>query len=470
MFNPNENSRSSSVRISNNFDKEIVLINDYNDFDIKKVPLYDALVLDFTEKEACKETLRAIRKSNIESIFLLPVFVLSIVDIKDVEVKELSDGVIQTIQPESLNTFIDSIKKKRKQLKPYTVNPEINRHLIKALRFSFTRERTLIPIKDRHSLIGYTYPILSLSLENEQAKSEINAIEEALEKEFFSPEFVDRLHLCGNCYGGFLNYKETDPESGSANLVTESLVHHFSCAYIGPQSDFIRGDQMICPKCNKTLRHIGVDYDKPSVMYRCLDNDNYFQEPEMKAECMNCSHQNEVEGLVQYDVFNLTITDKGIQEAIQPKGSQSSKEIVYNGYITYSTFGTYLRFEIERSKVANDPSCVGLIRLNITSAIEGALGARYDKLIEEVSEFIVTNTDSANILSRSINSFFILFPNSPVEKSKKKLNRISNAINTLLQNNVKDVNIDVVSNIKELTESSEYQGVLNDLRASILTS
>ncbi len=470
MFNPNESSRSSTVRISNNFDKEIVLINDYRDFDIKKVPLYDALVLDFTEREECKKTLRSIRKSNIESIYLLPIFILSIVDVKDAEVKELSDGIVQTIQPESLSAFIDGVKRKRKQLKPFTVNPEINRHLIKTLRFAFTRDRVLNPIKDRNSIIGYTYPILSLSLEEEQAKSEINAIEEALDKEFFQPEFVDRMHLCGNCYGGFLNYKETDPVSGSANLVTESLVHHFSCAYIGPQSDFIRGDQMVCPKCNKTLRHIGVDYDKPSVMYRSLDNDNYFQEPEMKAECMNCGLQNEIEGLVQYDVFNLTLTDKGIQEAIQPKGSQSSKEIVYNGYITYSTFGTYLKFEIERIKTANLPSCIGLIRLNITSQTEGILGARYDRLIEEISEFIVTNTDSANILARSINSFFILFPNSPIDKSEKKLKRLADSVNTLLNNNVKDVKIDVVSNHKELTQTSEYQSVLNDLRASILTS
>lgn len=469
MFNPSEKT-GSTVKISNSFDKEIVLINDYTDFDIKKVPLYDALILDHTDKQACLRTLREIRKSNIESIFLVPVFILSIVELKDQEIKELSDGIIQTIQAEAINSFIESIKLKRKQLKPYTVNPEINRHLIKALRFCFTRDRVLHPVKDRFSTIGYKYPILSLSMEHEQAKAEINTIEEAIDKDFFASEFVDRMHLCGNCYSGFLNYKETDPVSGSANLVTESLVHHFSCAYIGPQSDFVRGEHMICPKCNKNLRHIGVDYDKPSVMYRCLDNNNYFQEPEMHAECMNCGHVNEVEGLVEYNVRNLAITDKGIQEAMQPKGSQSSKEVVYNGFITYSTFGTYLKYEIERSKTSNQPSSIGLIRLNITSAMEGMLGVRYDKLIEEVSEFIANNTESSNILSRSINSFFILFPNNQTDRSKRKLEKIASSIQTLLENNVKETKIDVVSNIKELTDTSEYQNVLNDLRASILTS
>ena len=469
MFKPGENT-SQTVKISNAFDKEIVLINDYSSFDLKKIPLYDALVLDYTDKTGCVDALRKIRSSNIESIYLIPTFILSIVDLKDPEIMELGDGVVQTIQPDSINAFIEGIKSKRRQLKPYTVNPEINRTLIKTMRFAFTRDRMLKPIKDRKSNIGFKYPILSLSLTGEQAKTEINTIEEALEKEFFSPEFVDRIHLCGHCYGGFLNYKEVDPKSGSANLVTENLVHHFSCAYIGPQSDFIRGEQMVCPKCNKTLRHIGVDYDKPSVMYHCLDNDNYFQEPEMKAECMSCGASNEIEGLVQYDVFNLTITDKGVQEAIQPKGSQNSKEIVYNGFITYSTFGTFLKFEIERVKSSSKPSSIGLVRLNISSATEGMLGARYDKLIEEVSEFIVNNTDSANILSRSINSFFIIFPDMAVEASKKKLERLATSIQTLLENNIKETKIEVVSNMKELSDTSDYQSILNELRASILTS
>jgi len=275
MFNPNDKSKGAAVRISNDYDKEIVLINEYGSFDLKKVPLYDALILDNTDQEGCLRTLREIRSSFIESIYLMPIFILSIVDTKSDEIKELSDGVIQTIQPETLNTYLDSVRSRRKQLKPYTSSPEINRNLIKMLRFAYTRKRDLNPVKDRHSLIGYKYPILSLGLEqSNQAKTNIQTIEEALEKEFFNPTFKDRMHLCGNCYSGFLNFKELDPKTGSANLISENLIHHFSCAYIGPESDFVRGNRLICTKCNKTLRHMGEDYDKPSVMYKSLDGNN----------------------------------------------------------------------------------------------------------------------------------------------------------------------------------------------------
>jgi hypothetical protein len=204
-------------------------------------------------------------------------------------------------------------------------------------------------------------------------------------------------------------------------------------------------------------------------MYRNVDTDNYFQEPEMVAECMNCGSKNEIEGLVQYDVYELELSDKGIQEAIQPKGTQSNKEVVYSGFITYSTFTTFMKFEIERVKSSNRNSNIGLIRLNISSTVEAQLGVRYDKLIEEISEFLTHNTDSSCILSRSIHSFFILFPDVPLLNSKTKLNDLTSAVRTLLENNVKDLNIEVISNIKELTESSEYQSVLNELRASILS-
>ena len=40
---------------------------------------------------------------------------------------------------------------------------------------------------------------------------------------------------------------------------------------------------LICPKCHKKLRHIGVDYDRPAVVYTCNDCENSFTSPITKA-------------------------------------------------------------------------------------------------------------------------------------------------------------------------------------------
>ena len=467
MFKPAEQT-NKVVKIENSFNKEIVLISEYEGFDLKKVPLYDAIILDYADAEKCVSFLEAIRASNIESIYLIPVFILSINELDEPNLEELADGIVQIIQVETLNTKIDTIKAKRKQLKPFTITTEVNRNLIKLLRFSFTRNRPLRPIRDRHSIIGYKYPLLHLTSGSDSAKQVISTLKEAFEQELFTGRFVDRMHLCNKCNSGFLNFKELDPETGSANLITENLIHHFSCAYVGPESDFFHENKLICPKCSKTLRHIGVDYDKPSVMYRSLDSDNYFQEPDMKAECMNCGHLNEVDSLTQFDVLELKLSDKGEQEAVQPKGNSSIRDIVYNGFISYATFGTFLKYEIERTKSTGKPSSIGLIKLNISPNEETQLGVKYEKVIEEMSNFIVNNTSTSNILSRSINSFFILFPDTPAKVSSAKIGEITESINTLLDNNIKELKLEALSVNKEINGDQEHQSILNDLRTGIL--
>lgn len=462
-------SNKSAVRhIESQYDKEFVLVSDFDAFELKKTPLYDALILDYTDKEGCIRTLKNIRASGIESIYLVPVFILSIVDLKDPEINELVDGVINSIEPDAINSYVESVRNKRRRLMPFNITPDIDKHLLKLLRFVYTRERKVTPVKDRHSLIGYKYPLLHLSIGEQGAKSEIKSVTKAIEEGFFKPDFVNRMHLCGKCNGGFLNYKEIDPETGSSHLETENLIHHFSCAYVGPESDFSREDKFICPKCNKTLRHIGVDYDKPSVMYHAVDHDRYFQNPEMKAECLNCGHMNDIESLQQYDLFELEITEEGRDEAIQPRGTQSTKDTVYSGFITYSTFGTFLKYEIERVKTSQRESSIGLIRLGINSEIEHELGNRYDKLIEEISAYISNNSSGSQVLSRSVNSFFILTPETPLDKCQKNIEKLKSSITELLKNNVKDIDIDVHSATREITATSEYQNVLNDLRAGIL--
>jgi hypothetical protein len=113
-------------------------------------------------------------------------------------------------------------------------------------------------------------------------------------------------------------------------------------------------------------------------------------------------------------------------------------------------------------------SSVGLIRIGISNTMEMALGNRYDKIIEEISAFVASNTDSSNILSRSVNSFFLIFPDTSTSKAKSKIEFLTSSINQLLKNNVKDYDVEVISNLKAIQEGSEHQSILNDLRASML--
>ena len=109
-----------------------------------------------------------------------------------------------------------------------------------------------------------------------------------------------------------------------------------------------------------------------------------------------------------------------------------------------------------------------MIRLGINSEIEHELGSRYDKVIEEISAYISNNSSGSQVLSRSINSFFVLMPETPIDKCQLKIEKLKSSITELLKNNIKDIDIDVHSSTREITASAEYQTVLNDLRAGIL--
>lgn len=129
---------------------------------------------------------------------------------------------------------------------------------------------------------------------------------------------------------------------------------------------------------------------------------------------------------------------------------------------------SFLRYEIERVKSSQKNSSIGLLRPGITSDIENDLGHQYQKLIEEISAFVVNNTTSSYILSRSVNSFFVLMPETPVDKCNLTMEKMKKSLKTLLENNVKEHKIEVHSSVREITPNSEYQSVLNDLRAGIL--
>ena len=52
----------------------------------------------------------------------------------------------------------------------------------------------------------------------------------------YEEAFLNRiLH---NCKNGHLSFREVCPSCDSANMISEDLIHHFPCGYIGAISDF----------------------------------------------------------------------------------------------------------------------------------------------------------------------------------------------------------------------------------------
>ncbi len=423
--------------LDNEQNKEIYLISDFSEQDLKHFVLLDALVLDYNYPQACLEFIRKIRSSFIESIYLLPVYILSINSKVDSYTQSLSDGIINSVQAEPIAFYTDKLRKKRDNLVPISTNDPRLRILNKVLRFLYTRESNLTPVVYAGFPLGYIYPVLSEHFQGTEILSMFDLLKFARDKDYLRQRFIDKLHLCNNCYSAFINYRETCPKCGSFDLFTQNLIHHFVCAYIGPESDFIREENLVCPKCNKILRHIGVDYDKPSMVYTCNNCRNIFQEPLMNTFCFHCTKEGVVEQLIDQEIYTYELTEIGRDIAQGGVKQEERSEIVMPGFVSFATFTTFLKFEVERNKASNSMSSIGSIMLNLTSADRDKLGSKMNHLIREISEFLRKNTLSTEILSFTTNnSFLIISPDNEPATLEINLSNLLVSIHKLLISNL----------------------------------
>ncbi|MFK7913858.1 MAG: hypothetical protein AB8B93_08075 [Pseudomonadales bacterium] len=119
-------------------------------------------------------------------------------------------------------------------------------------------------------------------------RSQRALLEQLADARLLQREFFERLHLCGHCESPSIHAREVCISCGHSNLTEEKLIHHYACAHQGAASLFEREDGLTCPKCNKALRHYGVDYDKPGHIVTCGRCQQSMSEPDVAFVCAGC--------------------------------------------------------------------------------------------------------------------------------------------------------------------------------------
>lgn len=451
-------------RVQTQSDKEIYFISDYRELDIKKVVISDGLILDYADKEACFSFLKLIRSSFIESIYLVPVFILSLNDDVDEFTRALSDGVVKSLQEETFEGNFNVIEQRIRQLQTSDTNDLVIRIQNKVLRYYYTRQRRMNPITSVKAHTGYTYPLLSLHYQNANTEDMFKLLDELEAKEFIRPRYDDIVHLCSNCYSAFINYREVCSKCGSSDLYMENLIHHFVCAKVGPESDFISGNQMVCPKCNKLLHHIGVDYDKPSLVYTCNNCGHHSQESVMEAVCFNCKTVQSVDALIDRKINNYELTVLGEEAALGGLAPEERKETELSGFVGFSTFNIFLKYEIERIKTTGKISSIGILSLRTPSAVSSNLGVKYQSVIVEIADFIKNATLATDILSFiNNNTFLVISPDNDKMRLESTLKNIQKSVQKLLDSNIEEANITVKIKASTIDNTKGHNDLINDL-------
>lgn len=149
------------------------------------------------------------------------------------------------------------------------------------------------------------YPLL-LGLPRQEA-----LLEQLTEMGLLRREFFDRVHICRQCSGSRLNTREECEDCRGSQLREAQLVHHFNCAYQGPETQFQSRDGLICPKCRRALRHYGVDYDKPGMVVYCVSCEHSAAEPAVGFRCLDCNAHTPAEQIQTRDWYHYVLLGDG---------------------------------------------------------------------------------------------------------------------------------------------------------------
>lgn len=233
-----------------------------------------------------------------------------------------------------------------------------NIFFIRLCRYLIARGRTrLEPELYENSSLGYVIPIFELFFsEGAFTLSEyIMFYQSLLEKGYIKAlRFINKIYLCPNCLRSHLLYIESCPRCHNSSIKSEDVIHHFRCANVSPEHTYNFGGQLRCPKCHQLLRHIGVDYDRPSVVYTCSHCDNMFLQPQMAVVCTSCHSTSDVSDLTPHDITAFEFTPAGREAMVSPNIGFTIYTDFCDNYMEYDRFMGRLRLLSEIGESGHD--------------------------------------------------------------------------------------------------------------------
>ncbi len=398
----------------------------------------DAMVIEASDEQVVLAMIRQIRGMRFKNFYLKPIFVGN-ENLRENVIRQ-TDGLLDFEHVETCMQRSTTIGRRIREVQ--TINSRYSfkeSALVKTLQFLYTREIDFIPFRERSAKVGYVFPYLSSLVNDQESNILLDVLKKGEDEGWLEGNIIDRVNLCKDCYGGYLNFRESCPKCHSIDLVAVELIHHFRCAYIGPASDFERGEKLVCPKCDRELRHIGIDYDKPSEISHCRSCGHESQETTMKASCIDCGTVNELQYLQTRPIKEYQMTAFGKDLAIGGFKKFDPQEVPVKQdqrIQTYEVWSILYRHELQRAQLRKINSFLGVLRLK-EAVLSHLDQTTREKIMQEslltISHYI-RPVDS--VTAKNLNTFLILLPEIKKKDTKVLEEVIDYNIQKLLGDNL----------------------------------
>ncbi|MEM2342327.1 MAG: response regulator [Candidatus Bathyarchaeia archaeon] len=101
------------------------------------------------------------------------------------------------------------------------------------------------------------------------------------------------------------------PQCGSGQLIKGEALEHMNCGGLDFKFSYQSSSgELVCPKCGKKLRQLGVDYRRVSSLYKC-SNGHFFSLPTFNFKCFGCGRIFDIDEASLKTIYQYKLTKKG---------------------------------------------------------------------------------------------------------------------------------------------------------------
>jgi hypothetical protein len=122
---------------------------------------------------------------------------------------------------------------------------------------------------------------------------------------------------CSSCGFPYFCIKNVCPFCKSSSIVRGTAIEHDVCGNVDFDYKYssING-KLICDKCNKELKALGVDYSKTSPYYKCLQCNSALPSIEQHNGCLQCGRFLTQDDLQILQLFTYTVNPEKLSSII----------------------------------------------------------------------------------------------------------------------------------------------------------
>ena len=260
----------------------------------------------------------------------------------------------------------------------------------------------------------------------------LSLLEMLADMELLTCKPFQRLHQCGHCNSSRVSAREECATCHSSFIEETALVHHYSCGYLAPESEFFSDRQLVCPKCQKEMRHYGVDYDKPGTQYGCSACGETNPDPDVGFMCADCGLHTPGASIDSVDRFHYQLSADGLralQAGLLPNATITDYVQNINAYFAPRDFLTLSYHSLRVAKRYERQLCGIAIKISNYDTLVASIGRQaMSKSFVLLGEVIAQNLRETDLLTAREQELYVVLPETDANNTGLLIERLTKQV------------------------------------------